>query len=153
MAPRTDDAASKIYTFFGSKVLRTGFMPVPNLLLRHYRKLQISEEELVYLQHLFAITWDIAEPPTTVAALAARMGKSEAAVKRYSQRLRDLDLLDVRPLYRNKAQIGNQYDFAKLFEKLSEFAAPEVEEAVEVGEPYPARPSREGGSKMNPHTH
>ncbi len=53
--------AAEVY--FSDGVLDAGFLQLPHLLNRHYRQLDISEEQLVFILQIMAMQWDITRPP------------------------------------------------------------------------------------------
>ncbi len=133
--------AAEVY--FSDGVLDAGFLQLPHLLNRHYRRLDISEEQLVFILQIMAMQWDITRPPEDLKDIATRMQKSMTTVRGYSHKLRVAGLLEVRPRYRQGAQIGNHYNLAPLWARLRVleapvFAAPEVE--ITIGPAFATRP-------------
>ena len=60
----------RITAYFGDAVLQAGFMPVPNLFLRHYAQLDITTPQAMFLLQLMAIAWDVGSPPTNMTRRA-----------------------------------------------------------------------------------
>ncbi len=138
----TQKTATEVY--FSDGVLDAGFLQLPHLLNRHYRRLDISEEQLVFILQIMAMQWDITRPPEDLKDIAARMQKSMTTVRGYSHKLREAGLLEVRARYRQGAQIGNHYNLAPLWARLRMleapvFAAPEVE--ITIGPAFAPRPA------------
>ena len=110
--------------YFGDGLLDAGFAPVPHLLLRHYRQLHITEEQLVFVLQLMAQKYDKHQAPEDLPDIAARMGKNVATARGYSRSLRAAGLLRVTPRFHNGAQIGNIYNLKPLWDALRSFAEP-----------------------------
>jgi hypothetical protein len=113
----------RITAYFGDAVLQAGFMPLPNLFLRHYRKLGLSHVQAMFVLQLMEIAWDLGSPPTTIAKLADRMGVTRRAIQAWSADLHALGLVDIYDQYdAGGAQIENGYNLAPLFQRLAEYA-------------------------------
>ena len=109
---------------FGADLLLQGFTPLPNLLLRLYRQLDISDEEMILIIQLFRLQIEEKElfPPAT--ALAACTSQDLTRVEQNLARLRDKGLLAVTYYYDEaKEAIVKGYDFEPLLERLSEIWA------------------------------
>ena len=65
---------------FGDDMLRAGFIPLPHLFLRHYRKLGLSHLQALFVLQLMEIAWDVGDPPSTVTRLAERLGVDRRTV-------------------------------------------------------------------------
>lgn len=105
----------RITTYFGDAVLRAGFMPLPHLLMRHYRELGLQTDHAMFVMQLMEITWDLAQPPTTMKKIADRMGVSVRTVQRYSEYLAARALVVIYEQFEHGAQIENGYDLSPLF--------------------------------------
>ena len=112
----------RITTYFGDPVLRAGFMPVPHLLMRHYRALDLLSEHAMFAMQLMEITWDLAQPPVTMRKIAERMGISVRTAQRYSEYLAARGLIVIYEQFEDGAQVENGYDLAPLFHALAAFA-------------------------------
>lgn len=112
----------RITTYFGDAVLRAGFMPVPHLLMRHYRALDLLSEHAMFAMQLMEITWDLAQPPATMRRIADRMGISVRTAQRYSEYLAARGLIVIYEQFEEGAQVENGYDLAPLFRALAAFA-------------------------------
>jgi len=110
--------------YFGDGLLDAGFTPVPNLLIRFYRKLSISEEQLAFIIHLMGQRYDKYHAAEDLPDIARRMDKNLATVRGYSRQLRRSGLITVTPRYHKGAQIGNVYNLAPLWDTLRGFAPP-----------------------------
>lgn len=112
----------RITTYFGDAVLRAGFMPVPHLLMRHYRALDLLSEHAMFAMQLMEISWDLAQPPVTMRKIADRMGISVRTAQRYSEYLAARGLIVIYEQFEDGAQVENGYDLAPLFRALAAFA-------------------------------
>ncbi len=136
-------SSSPIRSYFGDQVVNQGFVVLPNLLLRNYRQLGISEETLVFTLHLLSIVWNYADPPKSLPEIAERMGKSVSMVRRYSHALNEAGLVVIRPRWKQGQQIGNDYDLSPLWSRLAALAAGGSErsdEGIVRGRPIEADP-------------
>ena len=115
-------------SYFGDQVIDQGFVVLPNLLLRNYRQLGISEETLVFTLHLLSIVWNYADPPKNLPDIAERMGKSVSMVRRYSHALHEAGLVVIRPRFQRGLQIGNDYDLSPLWSRLASLATADREQ-------------------------
>ena len=134
-------SSSPIRSYFGDQVVNQGFVVLPNLLLRNYRQLGISEETLVFTLHLISIVWNYADPPKSLPEIAERMGKSVSMVRRYSHALNEAGLVVIRPRWKQGQQIGNDYDLSPLWSRLASLATagPErSDDGIVLGRPIEA---------------
>ncbi|MBA3947689.1 MAG: hypothetical protein H0X37_24430 [Herpetosiphonaceae bacterium] len=116
----------RITTYFGEGVLRAGFMPVPHLLMRHYRRVGLSAAQAMFVLQIMESSWDLGEPPRTVGALAQRMGVDSRTVRKYAEEIRRLGLMRLYNQFDDHgAQVENGYDLTPLFQRLAELV-PEV---------------------------
>ena len=144
--------SSPIRSYFGDRVIRAGFMPVPNLLHRHWRELGLQEEGFVFLLHLLSIIWDTRDPPRTLPAIAQRMGRDVATVRRHSNRLNRLGLIVVRERWRKGQQISNDYDLTPLWTRLAAFAPPVPDDDEDIVAGDPIAPQRDDPAGDGPAT-
>ncbi len=122
-APMNGQFDPRITAYFGDAVLQAGFMPVPNLFLRHYAQLGITTTQSMFLLQLMAIAWDVGSPPTNMSMLAARMGVSRRAVQLISAELAASGIVEIFDQYDDQgAQVENGYNLAPLFERLAALA-------------------------------
>lgn len=112
----------RITAYFGEDVLQAGFLPVPHLLLRHYRRLDLTPAHVIFVLHLMQSVWDLQQPPHTVGDLARRMAIAPRTVRRYCEDLAARGLLRLQARFdRWGRQIENGYDLAPLFARLTTF--------------------------------
>ncbi len=113
----------RITDFFGDAVLRAGFMPVPHLFMRLYRQLGLSSTQAMFLLQVMESAWDLAEAPRTVGDLARRMGVDPRTIRKYSEEVAQLQLLELYDQFdATGAQVENKYDLSPLFRRLAELA-------------------------------
>ncbi len=133
----------RITAYFGDAVMQAGFMPLPHLFLRHYRKLGLSHVQAMFVLQLMEIAWDYGEPPTNVTKLAKRMGTGRRTVQVCSRELHELGLIEIYEQFdADGSQVENGYDLSPLFRKLSELAPP----VAPVGQPRTRRPRGESSA-------
>jgi hypothetical protein len=122
----------RITAYFGDAVLRTGFMPLPHLFLRHYRKLGLSHLQAMFVLQLMEIAWDVGDPPTSIGKLAERLGVDRRTIQSCSKAVHDLELVEIYDQWdEGGAQVENGYDLSPLFRKLAAFA-PEPDPAGQL---------------------
>ncbi len=113
----------RITAYFGDAVLRAGFMPIPHLFMRHYRRLGLSSNQAMFLMQVMESAWDLADPPRTVGDLARRMDIDPRTIRKYSEEVARLQLIRLYDQYdTNGAQVENGYDLSPLFQRLALFA-------------------------------
>lgn len=113
----------RITAYFGDAVLRTGFMPLPHLFLRHYRQLGLSHLQAMFVMQLMEIAWDLGDPPTTVTKLSERLGVDRRTVQLCGRDVHRLGLVEIYDQWdEGGAQIENGYDLSPLFRRLAEYA-------------------------------
>ncbi len=113
----------RITAYFGDAVLQAGFMPLPHLFLRHYRKLGLSQVQAMFVLQLMEIAWDVGDPPTTVSKLAERMGVGHRTIQVCSREVHDLGLVEIYDQFdASGAQVENGYDLSPLFRRLAALA-------------------------------
>lgn len=112
--------SEKLTAYFGDKVLTAGFLPVPHLFRRNFRKLGIDESTAWFVLELLALAWD-PSPARTLGAIAKEMGRDIATVRRHSQKLQDLKLIVVHDAWEEGHRAGNDYDLTPLWHKLATF--------------------------------
>lgn len=79
---------------FGDEILEAGFTAVPNLFLKRYRYLGISDAAAMWVIHLLRFKWSEEAPYPTQAGLP--MACNEKTRRRYARQLRNLGLLFTR---------------------------------------------------------
>ena len=115
----------RITAYFGDAVLQAGFVPLPHLFLRHYRKLGLSQIQAMFMLQLMEIAWDIGDPPSSVNKLAERMGVGHRTIQVCSREVHELGLVEIYDQFdATGAQVENGYDLSPLFKRLAALAPP-----------------------------
>ena len=114
----------RLTTYFGDATLQAGFMPLPNLFLRHYAELGLSGQQAMFVMQLMATTWDFGSPPATLSDIAGRMGIARRTAQAISAELHAKGVLEIYEQYNDGgSQIENGYDLDRLFQQLAAFAS------------------------------
>ena len=133
----------RLVAYFGDPVLQSGFMPLPNLFLRHYTQLGLSNSQAMFLLQLMASAWDLGSPPATLSQVAARMGLTRRGVQLISAELHARGLVTVYDQYdATGRQTENAFDLGPLFARLAAFApvaAPDGQHRQRRSRPQPQR--------------
>ena len=101
---------------FGDAILAAGHTAVPNLVLRYYAKLGISDGEMMFTLQVWSHWWTARDPHPSIQTIAARMGKKERQVQYYVQGLRDKGFLQVVDRFdpTQGGQLTSEYDYSPL---------------------------------------
>jgi DNA replication protein len=100
---------------FGNDILEHGFTAIPNLVLERYTVLGITNQELVFIIHVWKYWWNEHNPYPSLNRVAVAMGITKKQVVRYSQSLQEKGFLTVTERHDPKlGQQTNEYDFTKL---------------------------------------
>ena len=101
---------------FGDAILAAGHTAVPNLVLRYYAQLGISDGEMMFTLQVWSHWWTARDPHPSIQTIAARMGKKERQVQYYVQGLRDKGLLRVVDRFdpAQGGQLTSEYDYSPL---------------------------------------
>jgi hypothetical protein len=102
------------------QVMKLGFTPLPNLLLRAQGRLKLSPVMFNVLAQLAEHWWEADKDPYPAKArIAQRMGKSERQVQRYITQLEKGGFVERIQRYSGrKAQTSNAYSLKGLVQKL-----------------------------------
>jgi hypothetical protein len=105
---------------WSAKVMKLGYTPIPNLLLRGQAKLKLSPVHFNIVAQLLMHWWDADDYPYLAKeTIATRMGKSPRQVQRYLTQLEKRGYLKRLPRYLGKkAQTSNAYSLDGLVAKL-----------------------------------
>lgn len=124
---------------FGTDLLLSGGIYIPNLLLRFYKKLGISDTGMMIILQLFRLRIEESKVYVTVAELSEWMSMEEELLARELQTLLENKFLAITEYYDGQ-RIVEGFDFQPLFEKISDFWAfaktaeiQEVQELLEKG--------------------
>ena len=131
--PLSKKAKRRAEDKWSSQVMKFGYTPIPNLLLRAQGKLKITPVQLNVLVQLAEHWWEADKDPYPAKdRIAGRMGKSPRQVQRYITQLEKKGL--VRRIERfggRKAQTSNAYSLNGLVKKL-QAVEPEFTKAAEL---------------------
>ncbi len=113
----------RLTAYFGDPVLQSGFMPLPNLFLRHYTQLGISNSQAMFLMQIMTSAWDLGSPANTLSQVAARMGITRRGAQIISADLHARGLVAIYDQYDETGrQTENAFDLSPLFARLAAFA-------------------------------
>jgi transposase len=103
-----------------AQVMKLGFTPLPNLLLRAQARLGLNPEQLNALLQIIEHWWEADKMPfPSKDTLARRMGKSPRQIQRYLTQLEDGGFISrIERFNGRKAQVSNGYDLGGLVAKL-----------------------------------
>jgi hypothetical protein len=114
------------------QVMKLGFTPLPNLLLRAQGKLKLSPVMLNVLVQLAEHWWEADKDPYPAKdRIAGRMGKSSRQVQRYITKLEKDGFVKRIERFSGKKQTSNAYSLAGLVTKLKTLE-PEFTKAKEL---------------------
>ncbi|HHW43325.1 DnaD domain protein [Desulfofundulus thermobenzoicus] len=109
---------------FGADLLLHGSTAIPNLLLRFYRQMELTDEEMMLIIQLLRLRNEERNLLPSVTTLSQCTSQEARQVEQNLSRLLEKELLDITQYYDETAdQVINGYDFEPLFEKLSEIWA------------------------------
>jgi predicted transcriptional regulator len=102
------------------QVMKFGYTPLPNLLLKAQGKLKITPMQFNVLVQVVEHWWEAERDPYPAKdTIARRMNKSPRQVQRYLTQLEDAGMIKRIARYSGKkAQINNAYSFDGLIKKL-----------------------------------
>ena len=110
----------RIRAYFGDDMLRAGFVPLPHLFLRHYRKLGLSNLQAMFVLQLIEIVWDLGDAPSSVTRLAERLGVDRRTVQICAKELQALGFVEVFDQWdESGGQVENGYDLSSLFRRIA----------------------------------
>ena len=117
---------------WSAKVMKLGYTPLPNLLLRGQAKMKLSPVHFNIVAQLLLHWWDADTYPfLSKETIATRIGKSPRQVQRYLTQLEKKGYLKRLPRYLGKkAQTSNAYSLDGLVAKLKTIE-PEFTKAAE----------------------
>lgn len=119
---------------FGSDLMLQGVTSIPNLLLRHYVKIGITDEEMMVLLQLLRLRMEEKILHPAPALLAEYLDGGVVRVERNLASLLKKEILTVTQYYDEiRGNVFSGYDFEPLFEKLSEaWACAKVKEIEKI---------------------
>jgi predicted transcriptional regulator len=105
---------------WSSQVMKFGYTPLPNLLLKAQGKLKITPTQFNVLVQVVEHWWEAERDPYPAKdTIARRMNKSPRQVQRYLTQLENAGMIKRIPRFSGKkAQINNAYSFDGLIKRL-----------------------------------
>jgi DNA replication protein len=133
--PVTGYREGNIVSAFGTDLLLTGGIFVPNLLLQFYKKIGISDTGMMLILQLFRLRTEESRLNATAPELSEYMSMEQELIERELQLLLEGKFLAVTEYYDGR-QVVEGFDFRPLFEKISDCWAcakmVEIEEVQQV---------------------
>lgn len=118
---------------FGRDLLAQGYTSVPNLLLRSYRSMGITDQEMIVLLHLVYLHSEQKSLRVVTESLNALMSSPAAEIEACLEQLQDKKVLDIDELIDAESLEKIQvYDLKGLFDKLAEVWALEKNNQYEA---------------------
>lgn len=109
---------------FGAELLLKGTTSIPNLLLLYYKKMGITESEMMLLIMLFHFREDMKDYYPSAARLAENMTMDEYKIRNDLVSLMEKQLLAITQKFNHDTNsVHNAYDFTPLYERISELWA------------------------------
>src|SRR4051794_2971120 len=110
-------APQRISLRFGDEILQAGFTSVPNLVLKTYRKLNITFQEMMFIIHVWQYWWTEKNPYPSLPEIAKQMMLTRRQAQKYVASLKEKGYLLTRE--RTDSRLGqttNEYDFEPLIQ-------------------------------------
>jgi len=131
------DQKVNITATFGSDLVLEGFTSVPNILLKIYRRIGISDFQMIILIQLIRLRVEDRNYYPSPEVIAQYMESTPARIKNELAELLEKEIIAVSEYYDNdKNVIFNGYDFDPLFLKVSDvwagIRAREIEESEKI---------------------
>lgn len=118
---KTKDSTGNITASFGADFFQQGATSIPNLLLKYYKKIGLSDLELILIIHLLRFKCEENDPFPTAERLRQFMASDEVIIKGTIAGLIEKGIITVTHYYDDKAEeILNAYSYDYLFERISE---------------------------------
>ena len=109
---------------FGTELITLGSTSIPNLMLKFYKQIGISDEEMMLLIQLFRIRTEEKKLNPTPEYLSGYLTSSVDKIKELLNKLLDDQIIASTQYYHNDAdEVLTGYDLEPLMEKLSEIWA------------------------------
>lgn len=129
------DQKVNITATFGSDLVLEGFTSVPNILLKMYRRIGISDFQMMILINLIRFRVEDKDYFPTPEAIAQYMESTPASVKNELADLQGKEIIAVSEYYDNeKNTVFKGYDFEPLFLKVSDVWAAIRAKEIEASE-------------------
>ena len=109
---------------YGADLCSSGVTAIPNLLLKHYKAMGISDSEMMLLVQMLRLRHEEKENHPTPEMLCRYLSGSAGEIREALQSLQERDMLAFTHYYDELTdEVKTCYDFEPLFEKLSDFWA------------------------------
>lgn len=129
------DQKVNITATFGSDLVLEGFTSVPNILLKMYRRIGISDFQMMILINLIRFRVEDKDYFPTPEAIAQYMESTSASIKNELADLQGKEIIAVSEYYDNeKNTVFKGYDFEPLFLKVSDVWAAIRAKEIEASE-------------------
>lgn len=125
---------------WGDDLLDLGFLCAPVLLLRHYPRLGLADEELIFVLEALCFRWSADNPFPSFATIAATMNKTRRRIQHYAESL------EMKKLMARKPRLGgsSELDFSlllaamrNLLQEMKDSSPPETHATPGVKNPSP----------------
>ncbi|WP_418790326.1 DnaD domain protein [Phosphitispora sp. TUW77] len=121
---KTRDRKGNITAAFGSDLTLEGMTGVPNLLLKYYQKIGITDSEMMLIIHLMRLQTSANQHCPSADILEAHMSSDKAQIQADLASLKEKGIISIKNYYNDETdQIVPFYCYEPLFEKISEFWA------------------------------
>src|SRR5947207_1109052 len=90
-SPQTaSNSETSLEARWGDIILDAGHTAIPNLLIELYTELGITNQEMMFIIHIFNYRWTKKNPFPAIATIARKMGVDDRTIQRYIKRLKTL---------------------------------------------------------------
>jgi DNA replication protein DnaD len=143
--------SQKFYELYGKIIASRGVAPIPTVLFRYQKELDLTPQETFFVCNILTFRWTSREDGTTpsIKEMARTSGVSERTLRTYKKSLDEKGYLMVIPRFDNTGQLTNAYDLTPLFEKLEQLIIAENSEEKFDGGMLFDRTSRKDDKKVS----
>lgn len=112
--------SGKFYKLYGKVIASRGVAPIPTVLFRYQKELDLTPQETFFVCNILTFRWTTREDGTTpsIKEMAKTSGISERTLRTYKNSLTEKGYLIVIPRFNGTGQLTNAYDLTPLFEKM-----------------------------------
>lgn len=114
--------SGKFYELYGKVIASRGVAPIPTVLFRYQKELDLTPQETFFVCNILTFRWTTREDGTTpsLKEMAATSGISRRTLQVYKNSLCEKGYLRVSPRFDGTGQLTNAYDLTPLFEKMEQ---------------------------------
>jgi len=114
--------SQKFYELYGKVIASRGVAPIPTVLFRYQKELDLTPQETFFVCNILTFRWTTREDGTTpsIKEMAKTSGISERTLRTYKNSLTEKGYLIVTPRFDGTGQLTNAYDLTPLFEKMEQ---------------------------------